>query len=1139
MFVSIYRTFRRMMSSNPASHFITLRHRPIVEENGEMSLGPLTFHHYWEWKGDDATVLICHGIATVSGIYIQLLHSNARKVGENKPVSIRLAQKNIQAIPQYYLTGEVRWTQWPPNYHNLRHPSIQIQPSPIPVIRGPLIFIPPSQSIPISIQNQTYSKPTNYPTAQHGNEGPDSAQPKKNQRNDKTNVSQHPVRYLMYSRPDAQITLYGSSLFQCCLKEANIIDIDIQFKDVLPYDTLKELLQTVSHSAHYKDARINIDHDPLAIDLSVLNSNLHFDERVLPLIRLLRILSKICNIDKPDLGTVHPIVFHFMVIYFLQQLDLPVVPCLHEHVFGVDKVPLVLNNDQYVDFFQICNAYVEQWKSKNPTNIEILFLQLLSYYTDKFSSKKFIVSIQTRMPFMKMLRHTNNKRLFCLDPTSLTRNLCYTMKANRSFQYFQHTLRMALKYFCEKQKYENDEDIPSKELIRIINKSYSLLIEHFPKENNYWNQVQQEDIRQDYKRIFDKTQEPLPEPKLELNERNLLQLLPENDEQIEESMTNEQTIISYVITFYCIVHTDAIAFSEIDDQYRDENIEEPISLQILSKDLNEDEKEILRKEYEQQVQLFNNAMLQILNNIRCSSALPIHITCDESIINSNDELNNIDDTTSTMKSPIFVYDMEAKNFDAHRGAPSVCTICYNDGHIKTECPELTLPDRINFPTNSKEWINLLSRICHQVTEQCKPTKLDRKNRQNILNYLRIEFEKSYPSCSVHAYGSSHNGFGLRQSDLDICVLLKDNPEEYNILILEKLFEIINLHSHIFKEIELVRDARVPIIRAKHSQLNIEIDISFHNIFAMENTRLLKLYSDIDPRVSQLGYMVKYLTKTCDISDAKFGTLSSYAYIIMVIHFLQQIQPPVLPVLQQLSDNESMENIVIREGNKWNVYFYDNVPNLKRVWINKNGPNSLTTGELWLEFLRYYIEQFDYEKNVVTIRQFEPLKRYEKGWFNPTIAIEDPFILTHNLADKLSLMNWTIIRRVFIRARTYFCSELRELIVQQHQYKLSWFQQYFFDVNILCPERAYYCHKFGEKSANNNNNNKKHPNPQQNVPKRNDNRNTGPTQPLMDTHSNLVVVIPNQPNRLDEHSRNINNARQVIVKNQTINRKAKK
>jgi DNA polymerase sigma len=58
-------------------------------------------------------------------------------------------------------------------------------------------------------------------------------------------------------------------------------------------------------------------------------------------------------------------------------------------------------------------------------------------------------------------------------------------------------------------------------------------------------------------------------------------------------------------------------------------------------------------------------------------------------------------------------------------------------------------------------------------DQCKLTKQDRKDREEILKYLQNEFKTCYPSCSVHAYGSSHNGFGLRNSDLDVCVILKD------------------------------------------------------------------------------------------------------------------------------------------------------------------------------------------------------------------------------------------------------------------------------------------------------------------------------------------------------------------------------
>ena len=76
----------------------------------------------------------------------------------------------------------------------------------------------------------------------------------------------------------------------------------------------------------------------------------------------------------------------------------------------------------------------------------------------------------------------------------------------------------------------------------------------------------------------------------------------------------------------------------------------------------------------------------------------------------------------------------------------------------------------------------------------------------------------------------------------------------------------------------------------------------------------------------------------------------------------------------------------------------------QVGHKPNGSNILTTGALWIEFLRYYTEKFDYENNIVTIRQYEPILRSEKGWFRQAIAIEDPFVLTHNLADKLTVQS---------------------------------------------------------------------------------------------------------------------------------------
>lgn len=52
--------FRRMMSTKPTSHFITLPNRPIVQENGQITYTPLKLH-YWQWQGHSPTILVCHG----------------------------------------------------------------------------------------------------------------------------------------------------------------------------------------------------------------------------------------------------------------------------------------------------------------------------------------------------------------------------------------------------------------------------------------------------------------------------------------------------------------------------------------------------------------------------------------------------------------------------------------------------------------------------------------------------------------------------------------------------------------------------------------------------------------------------------------------------------------------------------------------------------------------------------------------------------------------------------------------------------------------------------------------------------------------------------------------------------------------
>ena len=84
-----------------------------------------------------------------------------------------------------------------------------------------------------------------------------------------------------------------------------------------------------------------------------------------------------------------------------------------------------------------------------------------------------------------------------------------------------------------------------------------------------------------------------------------------------------------------------------------------------------------------------------------------------------------------------------------------------------------------------------------------------------------------------------------------------------------------------------------------SVLRLQVDITVNNILAIVNTKLLKDYGAIDERLLQLVFVVKLWAKRRQVNDSYRGTLSSYCYVLMCIHLLQQRSPPILPCLQAM------------------------------------------------------------------------------------------------------------------------------------------------------------------------------------------------------------------------------------------------
>jgi hypothetical protein len=70
-----------------------------------------------------------------------------------------------------------------------------------------------------------------------------------------------------------------------------------------------------------------------------------------------------------------------------------------------------------------------------------------------------------------------------------------------------------------------------------------------------------------------------------------------------------------------------------------------------------------------------------------------------------------------------------------------------------------------------------------------------------------------------------------------------------------------------KEVICVSNAKVPIVKILDPELNLACDMNVNNTMALENTRMIKTYVEIDPRVRPLAMIIKHWTKRRIVNDA--------------------------------------------------------------------------------------------------------------------------------------------------------------------------------------------------------------------------------------------------------------------------------
>jgi len=270
----------------------------------------------------------------------------------------------------------------------------------------------------------------------------------------------------------------------------------------------------------------------------------------------------------------------------------------------------------------------------------------------------------------------------------------------------------------------------------------------------------------------------------------------------------------------------------------------------------------------------------------------------------------------------------------------------------------------------------------------------------------------WPHAKLQPFGSCISSFAVRNSDVDLCLVMEAAPGEE--LVKAKLVKDLGeyLEGAGMAEVQALPHARVPIVKLVEPDTRIACDICINNLLPLANTKLLRDYASVDPRLRSLVYVVKHWARQRDVNNTYRGTLSSYAYAIMCIHLLQTREPPILPCLQRMTPHTYNNTI-----NGLRCAYHDQVESL----TNFGTRNKDTLAHLLHAFFDYWAWRHDYSNQVASIRVGGCVSKASKEWTRRVgnerhlICIEDPFEVTHDLGRVVDHRSIGVLRDEFVRA----------------------------------------------------------------------------------------------------------------------------
>ncbi|XP_044312864.1 terminal uridylyltransferase Tailor [Drosophila rhopaloa] len=284
--------------------------------------------------------------------------------------------------------------------------------------------------------------------------------------------------------------------------------------------------------------------------------------------------------------------------------------------------------------------------------------------------------------------------------------------------------------------------------------------------------------------------------------------------------------------------------------------------------------------------------------------------------------------------------------------------------------------------------------------------------QDLCKLLTPGFPKQ--QLRIYKFGSRITGIGQRSSDLDVFVDIGNtfhtfehrasNTTITKLRAMRKFF----CGSDDWRIINVIEQARVPIIKTCHLPTGIECDICLNSL-GFCNTNLLKYIFESQPLTQYMCIYVKNWLERCKLTEQ----ISTYSITLMVIYFLQL--QGLLPPIVMLQVEQSLKG---GQVGPWIVNFSLKTPSelgLQQIEV------TVPVVKCYLRNFFVYFGNFDYEHFLICpyfggadieiqkVEKMLPTRYSSYVLENPDcslqlrkpMVVQDPIQLNHNVTKAVT------------------------------------------------------------------------------------------------------------------------------------------